>query len=68
MDTIYSLEGSLVLELGTNYKKGVLKNKRAEAIETIKRLSKLPDDAKPKWYLENDIDLRGEGEFLSESK
>jgi hypothetical protein len=63
-DGIYMKGTCLVLELETNYKQRVPKCRTADVCRVIKEHFKLPDDAKPKWYLENDIDLRDPDEFL----
>ena len=65
---IQSLEGALVLELGTNYQGRVPKEKAGAAIRVIKELFHLPSDTKPKWYLEADIDLKAPDEYLLPSK
>ena len=65
---IHSKEGDVIIELKTNYKEQVPDHKMVEAIVAIKELFELPDDAEPKWYLENDIDLRGSNEFLFPSE
>jgi hypothetical protein len=63
-DGIHMKGTGLVLELETNYKQRVPKCRTADVCRVIKEHFRLPDDAKPKWYLENDIDLRDPDEFL----
>ena len=65
---IHSLQGALVLELKTNYLRRVPKEKMGDAVRIIKEVFRLPDDAKPKWYLEFDIDLKEPDEYLLPSK
>lgn len=57
-----------MLELETNYGRRVPKEKVDNVIRVIKDVFQLPDDAKPKWYLENDIDLKEPDEYLLPSK
>ena len=65
---VYSLEAALVLELKSNYRQRVPKKKMNEAIRVIKEVFQLPDDAKPKWYLEGDMDLKDPDGYLLPSK
>jgi len=65
---IQSTQGALVLELTTNYEWRIPKEKLDDAIRGIKEVFQLPDDAKPKWYLEGDIDLKEPDEYLFPSK
>ena len=65
---VHSLEAALVLELGSNYLERVPKEKLDVAIRVIKEVFHLPDDAKPKWYLEGDIDLKDPDEYLLPSE
>jgi len=65
---VHSLEAALVLELKTNYRRRVPKEKMDDAIRVIKEAFRLPDDAKPKWYLEGDIDLKDPYGYLLPSK
>jgi len=65
---IYSEEACFVLELETNYEKLMPTEKMVKAIKVIKRVFKLPRGARPKWYLEDDIDLRDPVEFLFKRK
>ena len=46
------------------YVRRVPKEKIDNAMRVIKEVLRLPDDAKPKWYLENDIDLKEPDEDL----
>jgi len=39
-----------------------------DVLRVIKDVFQLPDSAKPKWYLENDIDLKEPDEYLLPSK
>jgi hypothetical protein len=65
---IHSREGIVVIELETNYDWWIPEEKLEEAIDVIKEHFNLPKDAKPKWYLENDIDLKEPDEYLLPSK
>jgi len=65
---IHSLEGALVLEMQTNYRGRVPREKADNVVRVIKEVFHLPDDTKPKWYLEGDIDLKESDEFLLPSK
>ena len=65
---VHSKQGALVLELTTNYVWRIPKEKVDDAIRGIKEVFQLPDDAKPKWYLEGDIDLKEPDEYLLPSK
>ena len=65
---IHSKQAALVLELKTNYRWRVPKEKVEDAIRVIKEVFRLPDDAKPKWYLEGDIDLKEPDEYLLPSE
>jgi len=65
---IHSRQAALVLELTTNYMWRIPKEKLDDAIRGIKEVFQLPDDAKPKWYLEGDIDLKEPDEYLLPSK
>jgi hypothetical protein len=65
---VHSRQVLLVLELGTNYKRRVPQEKADNVIRVIKEVFQLPEDAKPKWYLEVDIDLKEPGEYLLLSK
>ena len=60
---VHSLQAALVLELKTNYRRRVPKEKRDDAIRVIKEVFQLPNDAKPKWYLEPDMDLKEPDEY-----
>ena len=51
---VHSLETALVLELQSNYMGRVPEDKIDDVIRVIKEIFRLPDDAKPKWYLEYD--------------
>lgn len=65
---IQTKRAALALELKTNYERRVPKEKVDTTIRVIKEVFRLPDDAKPKWYLENDIDLKEPDEYLFPSK
>jgi len=65
---VQSSEAALVLELQTNYRGRVPKEKAGDVIRVIKEVLHLPDDAKPMWYLEGDIDLKEPDEYLLPSK
>ena len=65
---VHSKQAALVLELTTNYVWRIPKEKLDDAIRGIKEVFQLPDDAKPKWYLEGDIDLKEPDEYLLPSK
>jgi len=65
---VHSLEAALVLELKSNYRQRVPKEKVDDAIRVIKEVFRLPDNAKPKWYLEGDIDLRDPDGYLLPSE
>ena len=60
---IHSREGAIVIELETNYNWWILEEKLDDAIEVIKEHFNLPSDAKPKWYLEDDVDLKEPDEY-----
>ena len=57
-----------MLELRTNYQRWTPQEKVDNAIDVIKEVFQFPDDAKPKRYLENDIDLKEPNEYLIPSK
>jgi len=65
---IHSKQAALALELQTNYRRRIPKEKMDDAIRVTKEAFHLPDDAKPKWYLEVDIDLKEPDEYLFPSK
>ena len=65
---VHSKQAALVLELTTNYVWRIPKEKVDDAIRGIKEVFQLPDDAKPKWYLEGDIDLKEPDEYLLPSE
>ena len=65
---VHSLQAAIVLELKTNYRRRVPKEKRDDAIRVIKEVFHLPDDAKPKWYLELDMDLKEPDEYTLPSE
>jgi len=65
---VHSLEAALVLELKSNYRRWIPKEKMDNTTRVIKEVFHLPDDAKPKWYLEGDIDLRDPDGYLLPSK
>ena len=65
---VHSREGIVVIELETNYDWWIPEEKLEEAISVIKEHFNLPSDAKPKWYLEDDIDEKEPDEFLLPSK
>ena len=65
---IHSKQAALALELQTNYRGRVPGEKMDDAIRVIKEVFHLPDDAKPKWYLEVDIDLKEPDEYLIPGK
>jgi len=65
---IHSREGIAVIELETNYDWWIPEEKLEEAVTVIKEHFNLPGDAKPKWYLENDIDQKEPDEYLLPSK
>ena len=57
-----------MLELETNYEDLMLTEKMVKAAKIIRRVFGLPRGARPKWYLENDIDLRDPHGFLYEGE
>ena len=65
---IHSKQAALALELKTNYRRRVPEEKMDDAIRVIKELFHLSVDAKPKWYLEVDVDLKEPDEYLFPSK
>ena len=65
---VHSWEGIAVIELETNYNWWIPEEKLDNAIGVIKEHFNLPSDAKPKWYLENDVDLKEPDEYLLPSK
>jgi hypothetical protein len=65
---VYSRKVALVLELQTNYRGCVPQEKADNVSRVIKEVFHLPEDAKPKWYLENDIDLKEPDEYLLPGK
>ena len=65
---IHSKQAALALELKTNYRRRVPEEKKHDVIRIIREVFHLPDDAKPKWYLEVDIDLKEPDEYLLPSK
>jgi hypothetical protein len=66
---IHSREGIVVIELETNYNWWLSEENLDEAIGVIKGHFNLPEDAKPKWYLEAGIELIEEPEeYLLQSK
>jgi len=65
---IHSKQEALALELQANYRRRVPEKKMDDAIRVIKEVFHLLDDAKPKWYLEVDIDLKEPDEYLFPSK
>ena len=65
---IHSREGIVSIKLETNYNWWIPEEKLEEAISVIKEHFNLPSDAKPKWYLENDVDLNEPDEYLLPSK
>ena len=48
----------------TNYEGRVPREKADNVVPVIKEVFHLPDDTKPKWYLEGDIDLKEPAEYL----
>ena len=65
---IHSREGAVVIELETNYNWWIPEEKLEEAISVIKERFDLSSDAKPKWYLEDDIDEKEWDEYILPSK
>jgi len=65
---VHSLDATLALELKTNYRRRVPKEKMDAAIRVIKEVFHLSNDAKPMWYLEGGIDLKEPDEYLLPSK
>ena len=65
---IHSSEATLVLEMQTNYRGRVPREKADNVVRIIKEVFHLPDDTKPKWYLEGDIDLKEPDEYLLPSR
>ena len=65
---VHSLEATLVLELGSNYLERVPKEKIGVAVCVIREVFHFPDDARPKWYLEGEIDLKDPDEYLLPSE
>jgi len=63
-----SLEAALVLELKSNYRRRVPKEKMNGVIRAIKETFQLPDDTKPKWYLDGGIDLGDPDGYLLPSE
>ena len=57
-----------VIELELNYDWRAPKEKLDDPIGVIKEHFNLPSAAKPKWYLENDGDLKEPDEYLLPSK
>ena len=57
-----------MLEMQTNYRGRVPRKKADNVVRVIKEIFHLPDDIKPKWYLEGDIDLKDPEEYLLPSK
>ena len=68
MGWIHSREGIVAIELETNYKWWLSAEKLEEAVDVIKEHFNLPSDAKPKWYLEDNIDEKEWDEYLVPSK
>lgn len=65
---VQSREGMIVVELETNYNWWIPAERLDEVIDVVKEHFDLPKDAKPKWYLENDIDEREQDEYLLPSE
>ena len=65
---IHSREGIVVIELESNYNWWIPQEKLEEAADVIKEHFNLSNDAKPKWYLEKDVDLNEPDEYLLPSK
>ncbi|KAF9783454.1 hypothetical protein BJ322DRAFT_1070939, partial [Thelephora terrestris] len=61
---IHSKEADVMLEISTNYALGIPEDKVDVALRTIKELFSLPDDTKPKWYLELGIFEKARDEYL----
>ena len=65
---VHSREGVVVIELETNYNWWIPEEKLEDAVGVIKEHFGFPSDAKPKWYLEDDIDEKEPDEYLLPSK
>ena len=65
---IHSREGIVVIELETNYNRWIPEQKLDEVVSVIKEHFNLPKDAKPGWYLENDIDQKPPDQYFLPSK
>ena len=65
---IHSREGIAVIELESNYDWWIPEEKLDDAIGVIREHFNLPSDAKPRWYLENDVDLKEPDEYLLPSE
>ena len=64
---VHSFEAVLVLELQSNYRGRAPEEKTDVTIRVIKEALRLPDDTRPKWYLEGDIDPKP-NDYLLPSK
>jgi hypothetical protein len=65
---IHSKEADVMLEISTNYALGIPGDKVDVALRTIREVFSLPDDTKPKWYLEAGIVQKAQDEYLLPSK
>ena len=65
---VHSREAAVVIELETNYNWWIPEEKLEDAVGVIKEHFGFPSDAKPKWYLEDDIDEKEPDEYLLPSK
>jgi len=65
---IHSREGIVVIELETNYNWWIPEQKLDEVVSVIKEHFNLPKNTKPRWYLENDIDLKPPDQYLLVSR
>lgn len=67
---IYSKEATTVIQISTNYALSIPDDddKVDEALLAIKELFSLPDDTKPKWYLDVCIDQKAQDEYLLPSE
>lgn len=52
-----------MIELESNYDWWIPEEKLDDAIGVIREHFNLPSDAEPKWYLENDVDLKEWDEY-----
>ena len=65
---IHLWERAVVIQLETNHSWWIPKEKFNDAISIIKEHSNIPSNAKPKWYLEDDVDLKEPDKYLLPGK